>query len=148
METTDFQITIDCHQPDGQARFWATALHYELEGPPPPHSTWREYWVSVGVPEDEVGDGYDSIIDPRGLRPRMWFQQVPENKSVKNRLHFDLLIGGGRKVPLADRKASVNNEVARLEGLGATIRHLMDNPEHDHFAVAMSDPEGNEFDVV
>jgi hypothetical protein len=148
MPDPSFQVTIDCADPDAQARFWAEALRYDLEGPPEPHSSWREYWVSVGVSEDDVGDGYDSITDPTGRGPRVWFQQVPEEKAVKNRVHFDLLVGGGRKVPLEERKAGVDAEVARLEGLGAAIRRVMDDPQYDHYAVGMSDPEGNEFDVV
>ncbi|MEA3502525.1 MAG: VOC family protein [Actinomycetota bacterium] len=148
MPNPGFQVTIDCAEPDLLARFWAEALHYELEGPPEPHETWRGYWISVGVPGDEVDDGYDSIIDPTGRGPRMWFQQVPEEKTVKNRLHFDLLVGGGRTNPLAVRKRRVAAEVARLENLGATIRRVMNNIEADHYAVGMSDPEGNEFDIV
>jgi hypothetical protein len=104
--------------------------------------------VSVGVPEDEVEDGYDSIVDSTGAGPRVWFQKVPESKSVKNRLHFDPLVGGGRGVPLEDRKARVDQEVVRLADLGATVRRVMDNSEYDHYAVGMSDAEGNEFDVV
>ena len=150
MPDPNFQVTIDCADPDGQARFWAAALHYELEGPPDPHATWRDYWISVGVPEAEAGDGdgYDSILDPTGRGPRMWFQQVPEGKSVKNRLHFDLLVGGGRGVPLEERKRRVHAEAARLEELGATVRRVMDNSTSDHYAIGMSDPEGNEFDIV
>ncbi len=143
-----YQIVVDCADPDLLARFWAEALHYELEGPPEPHATWREYWTSVGVPEDEVGDGYDSIVDPDGIRPRVWFQQVPEVKSIKNRLHFDLLVGGGRSNPIEVRKERVIAEVERLTDLGATAIRIVDHPEYDHFFAAMADPEGNEFDVV
>ena len=143
-----FQITIDCSDPDTMAQFWAPVLGYQLEGPPEPHTSWRAYWVSVGVPEDEVDDGYDSIVDPAGARPRIWFQQVPEPKQVKNRLHFDLLVGGGRTVPLSERKRRVREEANRATGLGATELRVMDNSEYDHFAIAMADPEGNEFDIV
>lgn len=145
---THFQITVDCSDPDRMARFWAEALHYELQGPPEGHATWRDFWLSVGVPDDEVEDGYDSIIDPAGHRPRIWFQSVPEQKDVKNRLHFDLLVGGGRSVPRDERRRRVDAEAARLVSLGATERHTMDAPEQDHYARAMSDPEGNEFDIV
>jgi hypothetical protein len=103
MPSSDYQITFDYADPNTTARFWAEPLHYDLEGPPQPHETWKAYWLGVGVLGDEVGDGYDSIIDPAGNRPRIWFQQVPEAESVKNRLHFDLLVGGARKVPLAAR---------------------------------------------
>lgn len=143
-----FQITIDCAHPDTMARFWAPMLGYELEGPPEPHTSWKAYWVSVGVPEEKIDDGYDSIVDSAGARPRVWFQQVPEPKQVKNRLHFDVLVGGGRSVPLDERKQRVRDEAVRAARLGATELRVMDNSEYNHFAIAMADPEGNEFDIV
>jgi hypothetical protein len=30
------------------------------------------------------------LFDPAGLRPPIWFQEVPETKAGKNRLHLDL----------------------------------------------------------
>ncbi len=143
-----FQITIDCADTDLLARFWAEALpDYSLQQPPDGHASWREYWVSVGVPDDEVEDGYDSLVSASGA-PRIWFQEVPERKSIKNRWHFDLLVGGGRAVPMAERKERVRREAQRLTAIGATITAENDTPEYDHFAIAMQDPEGNEFDVV
>jgi hypothetical protein len=143
-----YQITIDCRDPDRMARFWAPALGYELEGAPEPFESWKAYWLSVGVPEHEVDDGYDSIVDPAGLRPRIWFQSVPEAKRVKNRLHFDLLVGGGRSVPLVERRLRVEAEIERLTAAGATLLRVMDAPDQDHFAAALADVEGNEFDIV
>ena len=143
-----YQITIDCADPDTLARFWAPMLGYELEGPPQPHASWKDYWISVGVPEDEVEDGYDSIVDPAGIRPRIWFQQVPEPKQLKNRLHFDLLVGGGRSVDLDERKQRVRQAADHASTLGASELRVMDNSEYNHFAIAMADPEGNEFDIV
>ncbi len=145
---TNYQITIDCVDPDLMARFWAEALGYELQMPPGDFDSWSAYWMSVGVPEDEVGDGFDSIVDPTGTGPRVWFQVVPEPKAVKNRLHFDVLVGGGRSVPIEQRRERVLVEAARLVELGATQTHIMDNTEFEHFAVALLDPEGNEFDIV
>ncbi len=144
-----FQITFDCGDPDRMARFWAQALHYSLHEPPPGHATWQDYWRSVGVPEEELGDvGYDAIVDPRGVGPRIWFQHVPEGKTVKNRMHFDVLAGGGRTVPIDVRKQRVSEAADRLVAAGATEVRIVDSPEIDHFFVAMLDPEGNEFDVV
>jgi len=143
-----FQITIDCADPDLLARFWASALRYELHRPPNGFSTWSEYWISVGVPADETGDGFDAIVDPQGSGPRVWFQEVPEGKTGKNRMHFDVLVGGGRSVPMHRRRNRVNAEADRLEALGATVMRVMDSPNLDHYAIAMADPEGNEFDVV
>lgn len=146
----DFQVVVDCGDPDAMARFWAEALRYDLQPPPEPHTSWRDYWISVGVPAEELPltDFFDSIIDPNGEGPRIWFQEVPEKKSIKNRLHFDLLVGGGRAVPIEERQTTVHAEADRLVGIGATITRVMDNSEQNHYAIAMKDPEGNEFDIV
>lgn len=145
---TSYQLTFDCADPDRMARFWSAALRYELQGPPESFDSWREYWISVGVPADEVEDGYDSIIDPAAGGPRVWFQQVPEGKTIKNRMHFDVLVGGGRSVPLDERRRRVDAEAVRLIDMGATELRTMDSPEQGHYAKAMADPEGNEFDIV
>jgi len=143
-----FQIAINCTDPDRMARFWAGALNYQLEEPPDGSESWIEYWRKIGVPEDELEDGYDSIVDPESGAPRMWFMKRPEPKEGINRLHFDLLVGGGRKLPIEQRIANVDAEVARLEDLGASVHKRLHSPEVDHYFVSMRDPEGNEFDVV
>lgn len=142
-----FQLVIDCADPDRLARFWAAALGYEPEPPPAGFTTWDDYWRDVGVPEDELGIGADSIIDPDGRGPRIWFQIVPEKKTIKNRLHLDIHASGGRAVPMATRRQRVDAEARRLAGLGATIAGVLDTEGLDHYAVAMHDPEGNEFDI-
>jgi uncharacterized glyoxalase superfamily protein PhnB len=87
------------------------------------------------------------IVDPEGRGPRIWFQVVPERKSIKNRLHIDISVGGGRAVPLQTRKQRADAEARRLEGLGATIVRPLEHEGLDHYGVAMTDPEGNEFDI-
>ncbi|HVB13481.1 MAG TPA: VOC family protein [Candidatus Dormibacteraeota bacterium] len=141
------QLTVDCADPDRLARFWALALGYLPEEPPRGFESWAEYWISRGVPQAELAGGYDSIVDPDGVLPRIWFQQVPEGKVVKNRLHLDLEVGGGRADPLPIRKRRVDAEVARLEQAGAIRVGVIATTARDHYAVAMRDPEGNEFDV-
>ena len=69
---------------------------------------------------------------------------VPEGKVVKNRVHLDLDVGGGRTTPLATRKARVLAEAARLEAAGATRVRVLEEAI-DHFGVTLQDPEGNEF---
>ncbi|MET8028895.1 VOC family protein [Streptomyces avermitilis] len=143
------QLTIDCAEPERLAAFWAAALGYEVEPPPAPFSTWRAYWLSQGLPEEELGEGdcSDSVIDPHGDGPRIWFQQVPEPKVVKNRLHLDLGVSGGRSVPFATRKERVLAEAARLESLGASRLRTEDSDSTGSFSVVMQDPERNEFCV-
>jgi catechol 2,3-dioxygenase-like lactoylglutathione lyase family enzyme len=143
--TTSIQVTFDCADPDRLARFWAEALGYRLEEPPDGFATWQDYWVSRGLPPEEVEDGYDSIVDPEGVRPRIWFQPVPEGKVVKNRLHLDLGVSGGRRVPLETRRRRIDAEAERLVAAGATRLRVMSEEGVDHYGVVMADPEGNEF---
>ncbi|MEU9658918.1 VOC family protein [Streptomyces chartreusis] len=151
MEMT-VQLTIDCSDPQRMVTFWAEALDYVPEPPPDGHPTWRAYWAAMGVPEAELpagaGDVPESIIDPAGRGPRVWFQQVPESKVAKNRWHFDLKVGGGRDVPLDVRTQRVRATVERLVEAGATVLRIKDEPDMGFYAAAMQDPEGNEFDVV
>ncbi|MCT2593239.1 VOC family protein [Streptomyces sp. N2-109] len=146
---TTFQLTIDCADPGPLVAFWSRALGYEPEAPPAGFPSWRAYWLSIGVPEEELGEGdcADSLVDPDGRGPRVWFQQVPEGKTVKNRLHLDLRVSGGREVPLETRRARVEAEVARLEAAGAECADVLAEPGQDHFAAMLRDPEGNEFCV-
>ncbi len=109
--------------------------------------SWDDYYRDLGVGEEDLGIGEDSISDPRGDGPRIWFQRVPDGKTVKNRLHLDISVGGGRLVPLETRTARVDAEVARLMGLGATMTGALTELGLDHYAVGMTDPEGNEFDI-
>src|SRR6266508_1208686 len=78
-------LTIDCADPARLAEFWVLALGYEPAPPPSGFASWDEWYDRFGVPEDERG--LDTIADPDGVGPRLWFQQVPEPKTVKNRLH-------------------------------------------------------------
>lgn len=142
-----FQVSIDCTDADRLARFWASALGYELEPPPLGFATWDEYWRDVGVSEDDLGIGADSIIDQDGCGPRIRFQVVPEGKTIKNRIHFDVRASGGRGVPIEARRQRVDAEASRLADLGATVVGVLYEEGVDHYAVAMQDPEGNEFDV-
>jgi hypothetical protein len=66
---------------------------------------------------------------------------------VKNRLHLDLGVSGGRAVPIETRRLRVDAEASRLAGLGAVIVGVLNTDGLDHYAVAMKDPEGNEFDI-
>jgi hypothetical protein len=60
---------------------------------------------------------------------------VPEAKQMKNRLHLDLRADG----------TSFDAEVDRLEALGA---RRVDVGQGEVSWVVMSDPDGNEFDVL
>jgi hypothetical protein len=147
MATGRFQLVIDCADPDKLARFWASALGYDLEPPPDGFATWDDYYRDLGLPEEFIGNGEDSIIDPAGRGPRIWFQVVPESKSIKNRLHIDISVGGGRDVPMEVRRQRIKAEAERLTALGAVVVDDEYDDSVDHYAIGMRDPEGNEFDI-
>jgi hypothetical protein len=148
-----FQLVIDAKDPGLLAGFWAGALGYVLEPPPEGFATWDDWRRSAGLSDDYLGTAADSIIDPDGEGPRIWFRAEEEAKVVKNRLHIDIHVSGGRtvlegrSVPLATRRERVDAEARRLAGLGATLTVVMSEDGVDAYAVGMKDPEGNEFDI-
>jgi hypothetical protein len=145
---TRLQITIDCRDPGALLPFWAAALGYEPRPAPPGFATWRDWYVEVGVPEEELGDGdcQDRLHDPAGVGPLVWFQVVPEPKTTKNRVHVDVLLTD-RALPVAQRKPVVDAKVAELLALGGTTVRVGD--EHEgQYGVTLQDPEGNELCIT
>jgi len=136
------QVTFDCADPERMAQFWVAVLGYRLPEPPDGFGTWEEWAVANRIPEDQW-NAASAIEDPEGVGPRIYFQRVPEPKVVKNRVHLDVNVGGGRTTPLEQRKANVGREVERLLALGAT--QVGPVQERDEYWVVMRDPEGNEF---
>jgi predicted enzyme related to lactoylglutathione lyase len=111
-------LTFDCDVPVRVVTFWAAALGYELD-----HD-----------PDDPKDDGA-LCRDPSGRTRGLYFQPVPEPKTVKNRVHLDVRPTG-----------SMAEEVERLQGLGATVRGSIE--VEGSFWTQMRDPEGNEFCVL
>ena len=150
--TANWHLTIDCADTARLVSFWCEALGYVPEPAPDGWDSWLAYWRAGGIPEEElVGaeNGSGAIVDPEGVRPRIWFQEVPEPKSVKNRLHLDVRHTPGREaMPYAARRASVDAEVERLVALGASIAYRNAPDGADYYAITLRDPEGNEFCVV
>jgi Glyoxalase-like domain len=142
-----FQLVVDCTDPDLLARFWAAALGYELAPVPDGFESWHDFYLHLGLPEEDLVEGADRIADPDGIGPSIWFHVVPDAKTVKNRLHLDIHASGDRTDPIETRKERVDAEARRLAGLGAAISGPMADEGLDHYAVGMKDPEGNEFDI-
>jgi predicted enzyme related to lactoylglutathione lyase len=65
-------------------------------------------------------------------------------KPKKNRVHLDLNVSGGGRVPLDERVKRITAEVERILHLGATKQKVWEEPDGGYFVV-MLDPEGNEF---
>ncbi|HEY0738951.1 MAG TPA: VOC family protein [Herpetosiphonaceae bacterium] len=138
------QVVIDCADPAQLAPFWASALGYKIQDPPQGFDSWPEFLTSIGVPESEWNSA-SAIVDPDGKGARIYFQRVPEPKTVKNRLHLDLNASGGHGLPMEERRAKVGEAVERLQSLGATKIREMDL--RGEYWIVMADPEGNEFCV-
>jgi hypothetical protein len=141
---TSVQIVFDCANPDKLAGFWAEALRYKKQDPPEGFGSWEDFLRAEGIPESQW-DSASAIVDPDGTGPRIFFQQVPEKKSVKNRVHLDLNIGGGFGTPQGERRRRIDGEVDRILQVGARKGRTVE--ERGGYFVNMFDPEGNEFDV-
>ena len=111
-------IQVDCLDPLLLARFWS-----ELLG------------VEVGESlEDPIQYLSLAAASPDG--PLVTFQRVPEAKSVKNRLHFDVTVD------------DVESSTARIEGMGGSRHSGVDFVEDGYSWRVMADPEGNEFCLI
>lgn len=136
----EFQVTIDCAEPHVLADWWATALGWQVERPDEEfiqrmvdegHATAADTTRHQGRLAWREGA---AVHNPgRSDAPRIYFQQVPEPKTVKNRLHLDLRIGDD----------DLSTVVERLKGAGATW--INKGSQGAHVWVTMADPEGNEF---
>lgn len=112
----EFHIVLDCTDPDALADFWTEALGYA-------RVTEVDQFVVLAAKEQA------------GL-PLLLLQRVPEQRTGKNRCHFDFTH--------ADPEA----EAERLVRLGATRDPggSLQLPGGIQW-VRMTDPEGNEFCV-
>ena len=109
---------VDCRDSLSQANWWAAVLGHQVS-----ERNANEYEVSA----------------PSSGRTPLYFMNVPERKTAKNRLHIDITTDG-----------SLEDGVARLVAMGGRLIEMRQDPETlanpDTWAV-MQDPEGNEFCV-
>ena len=112
-------ITVDARDAYAQSLWWTQVIGWEqaLDDPNEPHHT--HCWIGPG-------DG----------SPGLLFINVPESKTLKNRVHLD--------VQPTDRTR--DEEVERLVAIGASVVDDHRQPDGRGFVV-MTDPEGNEFCV-
>jgi catechol 2,3-dioxygenase-like lactoylglutathione lyase family enzyme len=125
-------VVFDCVDAAPLARFWAAALGWAVA---PYDEDELERLAAKGIYDPE--DDPSVMVEPPDDAdlPVLYFTEVPEEKAVKNRVHLDLAADG----PLED-------EVERLEGLGAHVRNWAE--EGGSTWCVMLDPQGNEFCVV
>ena len=147
----DVQITFDAADPRALSTFWRDVLGYVHPGPPgveladgaDPLEAWDEFLARLGVPQ-EHRNRRSAVEDPDGKGPRLFFQQVPEGKTAKNRVHLDVRAAPGLQG--AERMAALEAECDRLVALGATrLERFEPEPPMGAGHIVMADPEGNEF---
>lgn len=145
------QITFDAHDPRALSTFWRDALGYVHPGPPgvvladgaDPLAAWDDFLARLGVPEQQRNTR-SAIEDPDGHGPRLFFQQVPEDKVAKNRVHLDVRAAPG--LTGEARMAALEAECERLVARGATrLRREEPAPPMTTGHLVLADPEGNEF---
>ncbi|MCX6395323.1 MAG: VOC family protein [Propionibacteriales bacterium] len=136
----NLQVTFDCVQPERVARFWCEVLGYVVPPPPPGFVDWDAFDRSL--PAEHQGSAF-ACVDPAGVGPRLFFQRVPEVKTVKNRVHLDVRVGTG--LVGEERVAALESECARLVALGGTRLQLHLADGINESTLVMADVEGNEF---
>ena len=101
---------------------------------------WKQVLGYVDAEDDPNEPGHEEclILSPDNGH-RLLFVQVPDEKQVKNRIHFDI----------QPRSGTRDDEVERVKRLGA----VEIDDQRDHYGpgigwVVLQDPEGNEFCVL
>lgn len=145
------QVTFDALDPRGLSTFWRDALGYVHPGPPgvalaagaDPLAAWDDFLARMGVPPERRNSA-SALEDPDGRGPRIFFQQVPEEKVGKNRVHLDVRAAPGLQGD--ERMAALEAECARLVALGGRrVERFEPTPPMEAGHIVMRDPEGNEF---
>ena len=109
------EVVLDCNDPGRVAEFWGAVLGWDVR------QQHDAFWMS------ESGEPFPDLC--------LVFVAVPENKTVKNRIHLDVSPVGCER----------DEEVARVVALGAT---RADVGQGEQPWVVLADPEGNEFCVL
>ncbi|TFC06676.1 VOC family protein [Cryobacterium sp. MDB2-33-2] len=132
-------IVFDCAHPRELSHFWADVLGYPRAEWPP---ELRELVLTSDLTDADL-ETRSIAGDPEGLLPRLFFQRVPEGKTVKNRVHVDISATPGR----APSRDEIDAERDRIVALGASVVRMVDEKwgPFPEFHYIMADPEGNEF---
>lgn len=138
----EFQVTFDANDPSVLADFWMAALNYRRDTPPEGFDSWDDFLKEAGVPEKDWNNA-NAIVPQNGDGPRIYFQKVPEEKRVKNRVHLDLRVAPGLKD--IERMIELEKKAQFLESIGASRVRRVDADHLNVGFIVMMDPEGNEF---
>ncbi len=110
MPATFKDLCLDANDDRALAEWWCAAIGYRLV---------------LGTKDDYLGKWIGAIEDPAGKGPLIWINSVPESKTIKNRMHLDVI-----------------GDTQELIALGATLVRARD--EEIRWDI-LADPEGNEF---
>src|SRR5690625_2767751 len=137
------QINVDCRDAHQLADWWAETLGWVVE---PTSQEFIQSMIDRGYASQEDTQIHDgtrvwpgaAAICPQAelgepTRRRIVFQEVPEAKTVKNRMHVDVVTGGD----------DIDRLREQLVGRGATYQAT--NSQGPHTWHVMTDPEGHEF---
>ncbi|MDP9444999.1 MAG: hypothetical protein M3P83_11875 [Actinomycetota bacterium] len=102
-----YEVVVDCHRPRQVARWWADVLGAELGG-----DAGNDWWWLEPLP----GAPFEGMV----------FVPVPEPKTVKNRVHWDV---------------EVDDSALLLQRGASLLRRRGSGTDWD----VLADPEGNEF---
>jgi hypothetical protein len=140
----NIQIVMDCKNPHELADWWAETLDWAVE---PQDEGFIRSMIEQGyATESETKTHNGKLVWRTGsaIRPveeldakaparRLLFQTVPEEKTVKNRVHWDVRLGS----------RDTDEVRSELEARGA--KFLWTAGQGPHSWHTMADPEGNEF---
>ncbi len=103
---TQLEIALDTADDDRVAPFWSALL--------------------TGSPDNKI---YDSVFDPSGRVPSLWFQDTDEHEPPRQRWHFDLWLA----------PEAAEQRIAAAVAAGGSV---VDDSEAPSFTV-LADPDGN-----
>ena len=103
---TQLEIALDTAREDRVAPFWSALL--------------------TGSPDNKL---YDSVFDPTGRVPSLWFQGTDDHEVPRQRWHFDLWLAPD----------AVGRRIAAAVAAGGSV---VDDSEAPAFTV-LADPDGN-----
>ncbi len=138
------QVTVDCADPERVGTFWCAVLGYHPQPAPAGFDSWDAALQAWGVPPEQRNSRFAAEPPEGDGGPRLFFQQVPEGKTAKNRVHLDVRAAPGLRGE--ERMAALSAEADRLVGLGATqVRRVDPDGALEAGFIVMQDVEGNEF---
>ena len=130
---------MDSVAPHELADWWADALGWQVE---PSDEAFISRMVAEGHATEDQTMTHNGVLvwtEGQAIRhpdepayPRVLFVKVPEQKSLKNRLHLDVRVG----------KERIEAELERLSAKGATFLHR--GSQGPNWWVTLADPQGNE----